>query len=66
MNNILLLSEITIDDIVDTYWYKVYPTKVHRDNDSPWFFPGRDLRAEIEIRKKVNHEAEIALLWGKK
>jgi hypothetical protein len=60
-----LISEINRDEIVDSCWYKVYPTTIHRDNDSPWFFPGRDLRTHIEISTKAKHELDMALMWGK-
>lgn len=65
-DKIPLISEINKDEIVDSYYYKVYPTTIHRDNDSPWFFPGRDLRAHIELSKKISNDYDMALMWGKK
>jgi hypothetical protein len=61
MNQIPLISEIKEEDIIDNHWYKVYPTILHKENNSPWFFPGRDLKLEIQFNNKhVNY-----LMWGK-
>jgi hypothetical protein len=61
MDKIPLISEIEPSDIIDKYWYKVYPTRGHREKDLPWVFLGRDLRLEIEKRSKF----ESYLIWGK-
>lgn len=62
MNEIPLISEVSLLDIIDDVYYKVYPTTVHRDRKSPWFFPGRELRAHIENCTKINHEIDMALM----
>lgn len=61
MNTIPLFSEIPMEDIVDTYWYKFYPTIIHKEKDSPWFGPGSFIREQKEnIDKYTNY-----LMWGK-
>lgn len=57
----LLISEIEQSTIVDDSYYKVFPTTLHKRDNSPWFFTGRDLKAEIEWSKKfINY-----MMWGK-
>lgn len=62
MNEIPLISEISEIEIVDNYWYKCYPTLLHKKNNSSWIYPGRDLRLIIQNNEKYNNY----LMWGGK
>lgn len=64
MESIPLISEIKPDEIVDEHWYKVYPTDHHKEQDSPWVFPGRDLRAHIHAAAEISRHLELHMLWG--
>lgn len=56
-----MISEIDISSLVDDTYYKCYPTTVHRDKDSPWFFIGADIRQiKILSEKRMN-----VMMWGK-
>lgn len=55
-----MIGEIDPTTLVDEAYYKCYPTKVHRDKDSPWFFNGRHLREVLRLYEEYTN----SLMWG--
>lgn len=60
MEDIPMIGEIGYQSLVDSSYYMCYPTEIHKANNSPWFFPGLDLR---QI-KKLSEEHINHIMWG--